>query len=354
MGFRYRLYRRVRAWGAAALVAAIIILAGAPAEAAEAFLVRTGEHESFIRVVVETAAPMGYTVTTEPDGTHATILLSGTPEAPAKIQARDTVLTIQTAPAEGGKTAVNIAFRRPIALKSSGKLDPEGGGGYRIVVDFAYAGAAAPLPKPAAEPPKEAPPQPARPTPSASAAPPEVAPPTAKPGGESVFILSGFRSARFGATVPDVIEAIRQDFHVGRDRLTEDSDKVTLARRLTLTLDGMLPGTRAAQLAYRFAPGSDRLIAVEITWGCPPVGNGLSDAEDRAITEPLTKLFRKIDYPPDRVVINQGLPDGATLVFQGRDVGERSSRLLRRVLPSVNGEARACLALSYRTPEAGP
>lgn len=152
-------------------------------------------------------------------------------------------------------------------------------------------------------------PTPAAPHPAPAASSPTSSPPPAE--------IDGFRSAKFGMTEPQVLNAIERDFGIKETQIHREHNPVQKTSALVVDVKDLLPGTGIARVSYLFGYESKKLFTVVIVWA--RVFNRADSREalvDAAAV--LRSHFESEAFPRD-VVIDSRLPDGSVLVFRGMD-----------------------------------
>ena len=154
--------------------------------------------------------------------------------------------------------------------------------------------------------------------------------------------VTGFRSARFGMSKSETLEAIKRDFQLeGTEVETQpnDEDRTT---SLAATVEDIFPGSGPAQVVYVHGYKQEKLIQVNILWGAP-----VTDEPDpqELVTNGniLRKYFRQLGYDPERTVMNTRVDDNTFIVFRATDEKGRMVllQLLSRTLPAEDGEGEA-------------
>jgi hypothetical protein len=137
--------------------------------------------------------------------------------------------------------------------------------------------------------------------------------------------VRGFRSARFGMTVPEVRAAIKTDFDHG-GKIEETNNPVEQTKVLSLDVPALLPNGGAAKVSYVFGYKTKKLIQVSVLW---------SKATDEKNTpehlvadgEILRANFVEEDFKKDLVAVNQTVP-GGVLLFKGEDANGHTVMVL--------------------------
>ena len=172
------------------------------------------------------------------------------------------------------------------------------------------------------QPRKPAPP----PAPVVRAAP--AAPSVATPAPEAPVVaeITGFRSARFGMTEPDVRRAIENDFRTRPDEIRSEENKAEQTQVAIVRAPDALPGGGTASISYVFGFKSKKLIQVGLSW---------SKATDEKMTPEqlfsnaniLRTHFLEAGYKPDTISTNMPV-NGGVLMFRGSDAHERTTVMI--------------------------
>lgn len=160
-------------------------------------------------------------------------------------------------------------------------------------------------------------------------------PPPPSDSDTRVARVEGFRSARFGMTEAQVLEAIRTDLKIAKDAVAREVNNLEQTNSLLVTVTDLnLPGSGPAQIAYIFVYKSKKLIQVNVLWGKPvnptPDPSALSTAASLLRNHFVQQSFRN-----DKLVVNGRLEDGTLIVFRGTD--EKGRMVLLLLYPSPGG-----------------
>ena len=178
---------------------------------------------------------------------------------------------------------------------------------------------AKPAPKPAAVVAPAPTPTPT-PTPTpAAAATPDAAQPDAP-------IVTGFRSAKFGAAEADVVAAITADFGIAKEKIRREDNPAELTHALIITVPDLLEGGGTADVAYVFGYKTKTLIQIGLTW---------SKATDDKMTPErlfsnaniLRAHFLGAGYQPESIATN-AVVNGGLMMFRGNDSKEHTTVLV--------------------------
>ncbi|WP_127145485.1 hypothetical protein [Pelagibacterium montanilacus] len=135
--------------------------------------------------------------------------------------------------------------------------------------------------------------------------------------------VEGFRSARFGMTEEEVLEAIEADFGVAAEDVLSGDNAVERTLILTITADDVLPEGGPAQVSYVFGYTSSTLIQVGVLWE-------LGTVDEQTLvsnSEVLSAHFLSSGYAPETVRTGLVLDNGI-LLFRGEDQEGRATVLL--------------------------
>jgi len=167
---------------------------------------------------------------------------------------------------------------------------------------------------------RTAPGAPAAPAPAAAPAgtPPALAPATAE--------VTGFRSAHFGMTEPEVRSAIEKDFKVKPDAIRAEENKAEQTHVLLVRVPDVLPGGGAADVSYVFGFKSKTLIQIGLSWS-KSTDEKLTPEQLFSNANVLRAHFISAGYKPDTIATNMPV-NGGVLMFRGSDVQERTTLLI--------------------------
>jgi len=168
----------------------------------------------------------------------------------------------------------------------------------------------------------------------------------------SGYVLEGFRSAKFGMTEAEVIEAIKSDFGVSEENIGRAQDPKLQTRSVLARVSNLIGDTGEAIVGYVFGYQSKKLAQINVLWN--RVGTPENGTKITAIANSLRDHLLARGYQPGTVVVNAPLENGNILVFRGRDAYGRMTELLLTVrLPEAVAEGQqqdqgvVALRLSY-------
>ncbi len=138
--------------------------------------------------------------------------------------------------------------------------------------------------------------------------------------------ITGFRSARFGMTEEEVLEAIAADLGIDAADVERETNQLERTESLVVTADDLIPDSGTAAVAYIFGYQSGTLIQVNVIWGAPV------DEDYRADTLMLTgqalqQFFAGRRYAEGSVFADVLLSDGTLVMFTGSDEEGRQATL---------------------------
>ncbi len=167
--------------------------------------------------------------------------------------------------------------------------------------------------------------------------------------------VDGFRSAKFGAKIPDVKKAITKDLGIKSKDITESVVPVERRKMLTVKATDLLAESGESSVSYIFGHKSERLNQVAIVW---------ENVKERdkviATALALQSYFIGLGFPDKNRMINAPLNDGGRLFFRGED--NQGRLVILRLVPQqveegkeVKPEERALsLILNYMSDPANP
>jgi len=155
-----------------------------------------------------------------------------------------------------------------------------------------------------------------------------AAPSVATPAPEAPVVaeITGFRSAHFGMTEPDVRRAIENDFRARPDEIRSEENKAEQTQVAIVRVPDALPGGGTASISYVFGFKTKKLIQVGLSW---------SKATDEKMTPEqlfsnaniLRTHFLEAGYKPDTISTNMPV-NGGVLMFRGSDAHERTTVMI--------------------------
>lgn len=146
--------------------------------------------------------------------------------------------------------------------------------------------------------------------------------------------VEGFRSARFGMTLKKVYQALKKDFGVAKDDVTRTQNAIEKTTSLIISIEGIIPDSGPAIVAYIFGYGSKKLIQINIIWSGD--GKTLASAENLVATgNILRNYFVAQGFPEAGMMTNQRLTDGSIVMFRGVDAKGRATVLQLNVEQSA-------------------
>jgi hypothetical protein len=92
-------------------------------------------------------------------------------------------------------------------------------------------------------------------------------------------LVDGFRSAKFGMTETDTLKAIKTDFALANNAITQTSNTVEGTHLMKITVKNLLPNSGQAIVTYSFGYKTDRLDEIDVTWDAKDPGKWRGAAE---------------------------------------------------------------------------
>lgn len=164
----------------------------------------------------------------------------------------------------------------------------------------------------------------------------------------ATYVLTGFRSADFGAGEKDVRAAIKRDFGLSDDAVRSADNVVQKTKTLSVTVKDLLPDSGTAQVNYILGFKSKALVQVSVIWG----GSVDQEIEGRILlgmAQQLVTHFAGQGYAVEAT--NLPLAEGVVLLFRGRDATGRMTLLTLDAPPTPEGAdappRRPSLTLAY-------
>ncbi len=148
----------------------------------------------------------------------------------------------------------------------------------------------------------------------------------------------GFRSARFGMSMSETLEAMQRDFQLRREDILEQPNDEDRTSSLVATVTEIFPDSEPAQVVFIHGYKRKKLIQVNILWGSPVT----DEPDPQALVTTanvLRKYFGQLGFDPGKTVMNTRVDDGAFIVFRATDE-QRRMVLLQLISRKVPGEER--------------
>ena len=148
--------------------------------------------------------------------------------------------------------------------------------------------------------------------------------------------VEGFRSARFGISMSETLEAIQRDFQLRREDILEQPNKEDRTTSLVATVRDIFPDSEPAQVICVHGYKKKKLIQVNILWGSPVT----DEPDPQALVTTanvLRKYFGQLGFDTGKTVMNTRVDDGAFIVFRATDEQQRMV-LLQLISRNVSGE----------------
>lgn len=131
-------------------------------------------------------------------------------------------------------------------------------------------------------------------------------------------VIDGFRSAKFGMTEAQVLQAIQDDFGIAEADVSRDHNRLERTDSLAIRIEDLIPESGPAAVVYVLGYSSDQLIQVSVLWG-RPVSEEYDPATLLQTANALQHYFIGRRYAPDSSFANILLEDGTLIVFTGSD-----------------------------------
>jgi hypothetical protein len=129
--------------------------------------------------------------------------------------------------------------------------------------------------------------------------------------------IDGFHAAKFGMSEVEVLRAIKSDFSIANDAVTQTINTQAGTHLFKITVQNLLPHSGQAVVTYSFGYRSDKLKEIDVTWDVNDPGNTpamLLHTGTAIQTQFLSKRFA-----PGSVTSNAMLTNGNLLLFRGKD-----------------------------------
>ncbi len=131
------------------------------------------------------------------------------------------------------------------------------------------------------------------------------------------ILVDGFRAAKFGMGEVAVLQAIRRDFAIQGDAVTQTTNTQAGTHLFKITVANLLPHSGQAVVTYSFGYHSDTLKEIDVTWNVNDPGN--SAAMLLHTGRALQTHFLSEAFAPGSVTRDAMLTNGNLLLFRGTD-----------------------------------
>lgn len=101
-------------------------------------------------------------------------------------------------------------------------------------------------------------------------------------------VIEGFRSAKFGMNIKQLVRAIARDFEIPKSRIKNKTQKKNKTTALNIEVANLMPIGGTARIGYILGYKSKRLIQVNIVWGI-----GINNEEDAREVVALSNILRR-------------------------------------------------------------
>ena len=133
------------------------------------------------------------------------------------------------------------------------------------------------------------------------------------------WLVTGFRSAKFGMTEPEVRAAIAHDFRFGDGALVASDNGPDHTHVLALRLPRLDPAPGAVNLTYLFGAASHRLLQVDVAWTTGDHPTDLERSQMAGAGVSLANYFRALAWPPGRITAGAVSHSTTFVFFDGVD-----------------------------------
>ena len=166
--------------------------------------------------------------------------------------------------------------------------------------------------------------------------------------------ITGYRSANFGMSEAALRAAIEADFGIAANQIRGTVHDTQKNMVLTITVNGLVPGSGKAEISYLLGFQSQTLFQVSILWRA-------SDDSAAAIgrlllaSQTMINRFALLGFPEGHVAPGKVMENGAKLLFRSQDKHGKLA-LIGLYSPSTNdgsgsaetsGKERSWLLVSF-------
>jgi len=130
-------------------------------------------------------------------------------------------------------------------------------------------------------------------------------------------LIDGFRSAKFGMSETETLKAIKGDFALSNNAISQTTNPVTGTHLLKISVKNLLPNSGQAVVTYSFGYKSDKLDEIDVTWDAKDPGNSPAVLLQNGAV--LQNYFLSENFPPGSVTGSALLTNGNLLLFRASD-----------------------------------
>lgn len=154
--------------------------------------------------------------------------------------------------------------------------------------------------------------------------------------------VTGFRSARFGMSKSETLEAMRHDFQLLPEDVETQPNDEDRTSSLVATVEDLFPGSGPARVFYIHGYKWEELFQVNILWGVPVT----EDPDPQLLVtnaNVLRRYFAQQGFDPETTVMNTRVDDSVFIVFRATDALGRMVllQLISGKAPAAEGEEEA-------------
>ncbi|HEY1857128.1 hypothetical protein [Acidocella sp.] len=140
------------------------------------------------------------------------------------------------------------------------------------------------------------------------------------------FAVDGFRSAHFGMSEADTLNAIKTDFNIVGSAVVHQTNPILNTQSLRVIPQALLTNSGQAVVTYVFGYKSKSLVEIDITWAASAPGNSPMGLFQTGAT--LQNYFVSEAFSPHSVSGNSLLNNGDLLLFRGSDAAGHAVALV--------------------------
>ena len=147
--------------------------------------------------------------------------------------------------------------------------------------------------------------------------------------------VTGFRSASFGLSLNQVLDAIQNDFGKSSNQVDRSVHPIERTQLLSIVVSNLLPVGGPARVTYIIGYESNSLSQINVAWG--QFANNKTSQEDLlAAGNLLARYFSVRDFVPEQTIENQPMSDGSLVLFKGSD--QANHTVLLRLLTAPHSQ----------------
>ena len=141
--------------------------------------------------------------------------------------------------------------------------------------------------------------------------------------------IKGFRSAHFGMSESETLDAIKSDFQLDQANVEFQANNENRTSSLIAKVNEIFPGSEPAEVAYIHGYKQKKLIQINVVWGS--LVSPEFDPQTLVNTANLLRnYFVELGFDPNNTVLNTRVDDTLLIVF--RSIDEQGRMVLLQLI----------------------